>query len=221
LPPREPIPSEALARSVDFPAGTAEPVVLRHGGDDEQAAAVIAWPTGAGSAALPESRKVDLLTQIFSNRLLDAMRERAGASYSPQVFSDWPTDIDSGGRIIALAQIPPSQVPVFFEAAETIAADLAANGPNAEELGRATEPMAQMIARLQTGHTFWLNQLAGSTADSDVLPNLRSLLRDYTQVGPLAMRTLRPGSSARHRRSSCDDSRPTAPSSATCPTSSR
>jgi zinc protease len=164
--------------------------VLRHGGDDEQAAAVIAWPTGAGSAALPESRKVDLLTQIFSNRLLDAMRERAGASYSPQVFSDWPTDIDSGGRIVALAQIPPSQVPVFFEAAETIAADLAANGPNAEELDRATEPMAQMIARLQTGHTFWLNQLAGSTADPNVLANLRSLLRDYTQVGPLELQLL-------------------------------
>ena len=30
---------------------------------------------GAGSAALPESRKVDLLTRIFANRLLDAMRE--------------------------------------------------------------------------------------------------------------------------------------------------
>ena len=202
LPPREPIPPTALARSVDFPAGAAGPVVLRHGGDDEQAAAVIAWPTGAGSAALPESRKVDLLTQIFSNRLLDAMRERAGASYSPQVFSDWPTDIDSGGRIVALAQIPPSQVPVFFEAAETIAADLAANGPNAEELGRATEPMAQMITRLQTGHTFWLNQLAGSTTDPNVLPNLRSLLRDYTQVGPLelqmlAARYLVPGASFR------------------------
>ncbi|MGV3554317.1 MAG: M16 family metallopeptidase [Croceibacterium sp.] len=200
LPPREPIPAAALARGIGFPAGGDQPLVLRHGGDPDQAAAVIAWPGGAGSAALPESRKVDLLTRIFANRLLDAMREQAGASYSPSVFSDWPTEIDSGGSIVALAQIPPQKVPQFFAAADAIAADLAANGPTAEELGRATEPVAQAIDRLQTGHTFWLNQLEGSTRDINLVANLRSLLRDYTQVGApelqqLAAKYLVPGKS--------------------------
>ena len=184
LPPRKPIPAEALARKVDFPAGSTDPIVLRHEGSAEQAAAIIAWPSGAGSAGLPESRKVDLLTRIFSNRLLDAIRERAGSAYSPQVFSEWPTEIDSGGRIVALAQIPPDQVDAFLGAADEIAADLAANGPSAEELARATEPLAQLIDRLQTGHTFWLNQLEGSTMDPNLVPNLRSMLRDYTQTGP-------------------------------------
>jgi zinc protease len=183
LPSREPIPAAALARTIEFPQGGGAPVVLRHAGDPDQAAAAIAWPGGAGSVALPESRKVDLLTRIFANRLLDAMREQAGASYSPSVFSDWPTEIDSGGTIVALAQIPPQQVPAFFAAADAIAADLAAKGPTEEELGRATEPVAQAITRLQTGHTFWLNQLEGSTRDINLLANLRSLLRDYTQVG--------------------------------------
>ena len=200
LPPREPIPAAALARGVDFPQGGGAPVVLRHAGDPDQAAAVVAWPGGAGSAGLPESRKVDLLTRIFSNRLLDAMREQAGASYSPTVFSDWPTEIDSGGSIVALAQIPPQQVPAFFAAADAIAADLAANGPTAEELGRAIEPVAQAIDRLQTGHTFWLNQLEGSTRDPNLLAHLRSLLSDYTRVGApelqlLAIKYLVPGKS--------------------------
>ncbi len=199
LPPREPIPAAALARKVEFPTGE-KPAVLYHTGDANQAAAVIAWQGGAGSAGLSESRKVDLLTQVFSNRLLDALREQAGDAYSPQVFSDWPTDIDSGGHIVALANIPATKVPAFFSMAEKIAADLVAAPPSAEELSRATEPMAQLITRLQTGHTFWLNQLEGSTTDPNHIANLRSLMVDYTRTTPtelqaLAAKYLLPGKS--------------------------
>lgn len=165
-------------------------MVLRHGGDPDQAAAVIAWPLAAGSAALPESRKVEVLSRIFSNRMLDAMREEAGASYTPQVFSVWPTEIDSGGRMVAIVQIPPDQADVFFQVSERIAADLAANGPTTEELARATEPLGQLITRLQTGHTFWLSQLEGATRDPNLVPNLRSLMLDYTQVSPLELQLL-------------------------------
>jgi zinc protease len=190
LPPRPPLPAGDSARSVSFPQGGGAPVVLHHGGDADQAAAVIAWPGGAGSAKLPESRKVDLLTRVFSNRIIDALREKAGASYSPQVFSDWPTDVPSGGRIVALAQLPPAQVPAFFTAAEEIAADLAKNGPSDEDLRRAAEPMAQLITRLQTGHTFWLNQLEGATSDPNLVVNLRSLLSDYTQTSKEELQAL-------------------------------
>ncbi|HEY6815544.1 MAG TPA: insulinase family protein, partial [Croceibacterium sp.] len=74
LPAREPAPAELLARRSSFPAANDTPVVLTHRGEPDQAAAVIAWPAGGGSAGLPQSRKLDLLAQIFSNRLLDAMR---------------------------------------------------------------------------------------------------------------------------------------------------
>src|SRR5690606_24718245 len=111
-----------------FPAANVEPLVLTHQGETDQAAAVVAWPTGGGSAALPQSRKLEVLAQVFSNRLLDTMRERAGASYSPYVGSNWPLDTESGGKILALAQLPPDQVPAFFTAADEIAEDLATNG---------------------------------------------------------------------------------------------
>ena len=190
LPPREPAPAEMLARRTTFPEPTDTPVVLNHRGEADQAAAVIAWPAGAGSAGLPQSRKLDLLAQIFSNRLLDAMRERAGASYSPFVDSNWPLDTDSGGNVLALAQLPPEQVPAFFAAAEEIAADLAANGPTADEIARVTEPMLQLLNRAQTGHGFWLQQLQGSTFDRNRLIFLRTLMSDYTQVTPEEMRAI-------------------------------
>jgi zinc protease len=190
LPPRQPIPAAALARGLTFPAPTAQPVILRHTGEADQAAAVVAWPTGGGSARLPESRKLELLGEVFQNRLLDAMREKAGASYSPQVQATWPLDISSGGRLMAMTQMPPDLVPEFFAAADKIAADLAATGPSADELARATEPLRQLLNRLETGHTFWLNQLEGATGDPNRVALLPSIMNDYTVSTPAEMQAL-------------------------------
>jgi zinc protease len=127
---------------------------------------------------------------VFSNRLMEAMRERAGAAYSPQVATDWPVDVDNGGRIMALAQVPPAAVPVFFAEAERIAADLIANGPNADELQRVTEPMRQMIDRGTSGSYFWMIELAGGLFDSRRVESVRTLREDYSVSTPEKMRAL-------------------------------
>ncbi len=189
LPQRMPIPADALARTVSV-ASSDPPQVLYHRGDANQAAAVIAWPTGGGVPSLPESRQLQILSDLFNNRLLDEMRERTGASYSPQVSSDWPTDIDSGGTISAIATVRPQDVPAFFAATDEIARDLVANPPSADELARVTEPLKQSISRASTGNTFWLWQLEGASTDPRKVRLLRSLLSDYTQTTPQAMQAL-------------------------------
>ena len=78
-------------------------------------AVLIAWETGGGRDAITESRQAEILTQIFSNRLFDAMREQLGASYSPNVASRWPLDRADGGTIVAMAQIEPDEMGEFFD----------------------------------------------------------------------------------------------------------
>ncbi|MCB2067886.1 MAG: insulinase family protein [Erythrobacter sp.] len=190
LPPRRPLPEDVLARPLRFPAAGDPPLVLTHSGDDDQAAAVIAWPTGGGSQGLVQSRKLDLLAQIMSNRLMDALRERAGAAYSPFVSSSWPLDTSSGGMIFALVQVDPALVPVFYSEAESIVADLAANGPTTDELARVVEPVRQGIERGSTGHTFWLNQLEGATMDPNRTMYLRSMYSDYVNATPQEIQAL-------------------------------
>jgi zinc protease len=106
------------------PVVTPAPIILRHDGDAGQAGAVVSWPTGGGTGALRESRQLDVLSQVFANRLMGQMREKAGASYAPQVSSDWPLDLSNGGTITASAIIQPGMVPTFFSTARAIAADL-------------------------------------------------------------------------------------------------
>lgn len=189
LPPREPIPMGAALRLTDFPAA-GETTVLSHRGESNQAAAVIAWPTGGGIDRIRESRQLEILSRLFSNRLLDSLRERAGASYAPFVTADWPIDMPQGGTITALAQIRPEVVPTFFAEAEAIAADLAANPPSEDELARTIEPLRQLLNRASTGNGFWMYQLEGATYDPRRVAVIRSLLADYTQTTPEEMQAL-------------------------------
>ncbi|WP_237437905.1 M16 family metallopeptidase [Altericroceibacterium endophyticum] len=190
LPPPTALPGDTVTELDGFPAANDDPLILYHQGDKDQAAVAIAWPTGGGSDRLPESRKLEILADVFSNRLLNAVREKEGASYAPQVGSNWPLDMNSGGHLLALAQLSPANVPAFIQEADKIAADLATNGPTADELALVTGPMRQLINRIQTGHTFWMNELAGATIDPQRVRHLPSLLNDYTNVTPEEIRSL-------------------------------
>lgn len=190
LPGRKPIPAKIAGRVPSFPASGTGVAVLNHRGDANQAAAVIAWPSGGGVDALRESRQLEILIQLFNNRLMDAMRERSGASYAPQVISDWPVDLSGGGTIMALAQLRPEDVPAFFAEAERIARDLATTPPQEDELQRVTEPLRQQISRASTGNNFWLYHLEGASFDPRRVDLMRSLLVDYSRTTPEIMQLL-------------------------------
>jgi len=190
LAPREPVPPAALARSIAFPAAPGSPEILFHRGEADQAVAVVAWKLGGGAQGMAEGRQLEVLADVFENRLLDALREKAGASYTPFVVSNWPADIDSGGRLMAVAQIPPEAVPGFFETVDAIAADLAVTGPQSDELQRVTEPNLQFLNRVIHGHRWWLNWVEGSTSDAERLASIGSIVDDYTRVTPDRIRAL-------------------------------
>jgi zinc protease len=188
LPKRAPLQSAAPV--LNSPEPSSVPVVLNHRGDANQAAAYVSWPTGGGMDGVHESRRLYVLSQVFSNRLLDAMREQAGASYAPQVYADWPLDSASGGSIFALAQLQPAAVPDFFETVDAIAADLAANPPSAEEMSLVVEPLRQQLTRAASGSAFIMNQLEGATYDPSRFAAVGSILSDYTRITPAEVQQL-------------------------------
>lgn len=180
----------AQIKGFTFPAANEAPRTITHSGGADQAAAIIAWPIGAGPADLPRSRKMQLLAQIFGNRLIEALREEAGASYAPFVASRWPRDATSGGAMFAIGQVEPETMDAFYAEARAIAADLASNGPSVDEVARVVEPMRQVIERAQTGHTFWLNQIEGGTVDPRIVESLFTLWSDFIETTPEEIRSL-------------------------------
>ena len=191
----------ALPARGDLPAGTApasartlapslDPVLLYHHGDRNQAAALIAWPTSGGMANVRESRQLEILSQLLQNRILDAMREKLGQAYSPQVANDWPVDLDSGGMVFATSQMQPKAVSVFFTAADQIAADLIAKPVTQDELDRVTEPLKQQLTRASTSSAFFMFLIEGATGDPTRFSSVRGMMADYTETTPTAMQAL-------------------------------
>ncbi len=190
LPRRAELPRAIAAQTIPDLAPSLQPIVLEHRGDTSQAAAVVQWPTAGGMVNLAEGRQLEILSQLFSNRLLDRMREKLGASYSPQVYNSWPRDRDNGGAMIALAQLQPKAVPIFFATADEIAAELVAAPPTADELARVVEPLKQQLSRASTASAFFMSQLEGATDDPRRFAALGTLLPDMTRTTPAAMQAL-------------------------------
>lgn len=189
--------STAAPAPVRFPAHVDKPVVRTHTGTPNQAAAVIAWPTGGGSANVAESRKLEILAAIFRDRLIDQLRSQAGVSYSPNVDSSWPLGMAAGGKVIALGMVPPDKTDFFFQLARGIAADLIAKPVEADELDRALTPLKQMIIRRSSGNMFWMTLVEGGSYDPARIASVGTLGRDYAATTPveiqsLAARYLRP-----------------------------
>ncbi len=184
LAPRPPLPAAILAVPLGMAAPAPEPVVLRHKGDANQAAALVFWPTGGGVGGVHEARQLEVLAQVFTNRLLEAMREKAGASYAPQVVSDWPVDFASGGTISAQAGLQPEMAATFFATADRIAGDLAAKPPSPDEMARVLGPMNEEIARAASASAFFMGQIEGGTQDPSRIAAFPSIFKDYASVSP-------------------------------------
>jgi zinc protease len=176
--------SATTGAPIRFPAHVDKPVIRYHDGDENQAAAVIAWPTGGGSANHAEARRLDVLAAVFADRLFDRLRSVAGASYSPSAQSQWPVGLPSGGRLVALGQVAPDKVGLFFELSRQIAAELVSTPVSTDELRRTVVPMLQYMARASSGNQFWLMQTSGGAFDPLRIEASRSLVSDMTGITP-------------------------------------
>ncbi len=184
LPPRKattPAPASAKSRG---PLATPKPIIRTHKGAADQAVAVLAWPTGGGMSDVFESRKLDLLSAIFNDRMFDQLREAEGQSYSPSVNSEWPTGIEGGGSFSVVSQVKPEGVDRFYALTKSIAADMASKPVSDDEMKRAVGPLIELNKRASSGNTFYMQRLAGATRDPRRIEALQSLFTDYARITP-------------------------------------
>ena len=190
MPARPDVPVPPANKQMRFPAHVATPVILRHKGDKEQAAAVMAWPTSGGFGLMKEARQLEILTQIFNDRLFDRLRSTEGAAYSPSVQNNWPFSYESGGYILVTSQVRPDRINYFYGVVKDTAADLAKNPVSDDELQRAVAPMRQLLMRASTGNAFWMNQMEGATQNPQYVQAMQTMAKDMLSVTPAQLQAL-------------------------------
>jgi zinc protease len=181
LPPRGTLAPPAGQR-VDFAKHVTVPEIAYHRGEQGQAAAMTAWPTGGGLASPRDARGLEVLAAIFNDRLFDRLRAEQGASYGPVVDSHWPTGFDTGGYLLVGSLLAPKDLDRFYGIARDIAADLVAKPVDADELARNAVPIREQVARASTGNVYWMFLLEGATRDPRVTAAALSIQDDISAI---------------------------------------
>lgn len=179
LPPRPPLPTPAPeAKVLRFPAGTPEPIVLRHTGPAEQALGYVAWPTTDQVEDRTDARLASLLSAVMELRVLEEIREKQALAYSPGSSAS-SSDVFAGyGSISVTAQTTPENQARFFEAVDAIAASLRDTLITEDELTRARAPQIESIRRSQAGNDYWLGQLTDVASNPDAVAQITSQISD-------------------------------------------
>ena len=148
------------------------------------------------------TRRLNVLADVFSDRLREEIREKRGAAYSPGAYS-WPSRAYPGfGLFLAYLPVAPGEVAPVLAAVQDIARQITVEGIRAPELQRALEPTLTGIREQLRQNRYWLNTvLVGSTRRPEQIEWSRTIAADYAgiqaeELVALAQRYLDPSQAA-------------------------
>jgi zinc protease len=171
------------AGDVKFPAPTAEPVVLQHAGRPDQGVAAIAWQT-TDVYADSESAARRILTDILQFRLMEQLRIKDGATYSPAAAASASRTFPGYGYIMAYAEIPPQKAQLFYDTVKQVTADLRDHPVSADEFERARKPEVDTLEKAEQTNAYWVGSLAGVQTDERRLKLVRDARPGLENVTP-------------------------------------
>ena len=166
-----------------FPSAVAKPVIETDTGRPDQAIGLAAWPLTDVYQDLRQSRADELAGDILSNRLIDKVRNREGATYSPQVAVSLSPVFRGYGFAAAMVEMPPEKLSGFYADLEALTADMRDHERHRRRTrcGRAIPRLTRAARALQMNE-YWLRSLAGSIADPRRLDLIRTSEEGYRQV---------------------------------------
>ena len=113
----------------------------------------------------------------------EEIREKLGASYSPNAGASGSDALNGFGYLIGQAVGTPEDIPLLLETMETIAQELSVKGAEQDELDRALAPTLSQLEKSLRDNSYWLSTvLSQSQADPERLDLARSRDQDYRSI---------------------------------------
>ncbi|MBI4626555.1 MAG: insulinase family protein [Verrucomicrobia bacterium] len=189
LPKRDPRPAHDDLRQVRYPA---DPLVKDYTIVSEIPKGAIRayWPT-TDAFDIRRTRRLNLLAEVFSDRLRVKVREELGDAYNPGAGSS-PSDIYPGyGYLVAGATTDPAKAKKITELIVTLADDMARNGITVDELERAKKPVLTSLRESARSNGYWVGSvLARAQERPEVLDWCRSRYADNEAITKAELNTL-------------------------------
>lgn len=172
------------ADKAPFPEPSPTPIVRTHKGRPDQAMLFMAWRTDDLFSNLQRSRDVSILGQVMQLRLIDELREKQGATYSPNASSTASVTFKNWGYLGVSLEVPPEKLDGVVASIRKIAADLRDKPVSEDELERAKKPRIDQIEKARATNEYWVGALAGAQTDPRLLDATRSVLAGLARVAP-------------------------------------
>jgi zinc protease len=167
-------------KPVHFPAGMQQRFFVAT--EDDKATVVVGWLSD-DFWDIHRTRRLIVLSSVFSDRLRTKIREELGVAYSPWAYH-FASRVDDGyGLLRVILTVAPDKVDKVWKAVEEISADLAANRVSEEELQRIVAPGKTSIRDSQRTNQYWLKTvLSLSARHPEQLQWPLTLLEDYGSI---------------------------------------
>ena len=181
LAPRQPKPALPEARVVKFPG---QPFTKDYAIPTEIPKGTVAlyWPTTDGRD-VRRARRLNMLGEVFSDRLRIKVREELGDAYNPGVGSSASDLFPDYGYIQSNVTIDPPRAKQVADIVVQIGADIAEKGVTDDELDRAKKPVLTILRESSRTNQYWLSAvLARAQERPEVLDWCRSRYADNEAI---------------------------------------
>ena len=126
---------------------------------------------------------MNVLAAILSDKLRVEIREKLGASYSPNAGFDGSDALDDFGYVSAMSVGKPEDLGKLTETITTIADKFATEGATADELDRALKPTLASIEKTLRDNTYWLATVMKNCQEKPASLELaRNRTADYESI---------------------------------------
>ena len=193
LPGKVVSPMENRQQGPTFPRG--QSLNLAADSNIPKALVVVAFPT-EDFWNIRRTRRLNVLADLFSERLRESIREKLGAAYSPYAFNHSYRAYKGYGMIQIHVLAAPHQTRAIIEEIRRIASELTVCQADPDEFKRVLDPTLTHIKDLRQTNAYWLDSvLAGAGRYPQQLEWSRTIEKDYasitsTEVAALARRYL-------------------------------
>jgi zinc protease len=148
-----------------------------------QAIAFTLWKTAGVRGNQKEFRRLNLLAEILGDRLREEIREKLGASYSPNAGASGSDALDGMGYILSESIGKPEDLDKLLNTMREQADNLATKGATADELDRALKPTLGMLEKSLRDNNYWLGTVMSQCqSDPKRLELARTRDADYKSI---------------------------------------
>jgi zinc protease len=143
---------------------------------------IIAYPTD-DIWDIKKTRRLSVLSEIFSEKLRKEIREKLGASYSPQAFNHPSRAYRGYGLLQAVIETSPQFTDQVINAVQKLSCDIVKSGVTSEELKLSLDPILTGIKDRKRDNGYWLKTvLSGSSKHPEQIEWSRTIIKDYSSI---------------------------------------